>query len=77
MERKLTAILSEGSLEKSRHHATFFKAQLSGLAPRALAEGWIDQATVDAIAAELDAWAESPDAFHAATWCEALGWVSD
>jgi len=71
------SILSEGSLEKSRHHAAFFKAQLSGLAPSALAEGWIDQATVDAIAAEFDAWAESPDAFHAATWCEALGWVSD
>ncbi len=71
------SILSEGSLEKSRHHAAFFKAQLSGLAPSALAEGWIDQATVDAIAAEFDAWAESPDAFHAATWCEGLGWVGD
>ena len=57
--------------------AAISKARFTGYARTALAEGWIDQATVDAIVAEFDAWAERPDAFQAATRCEALGWVSD
>lgn len=40
----------------------------------ALAQGWVDQATIDAMAADLDAWGESPDAFSATVWCEAAGW---
>jgi len=40
-----------------------------------LAEGWMDQAALDAVAAGIDAWAQRPDAFSATTWCEALGWV--
>ena len=68
---------SVGSLEKTRQHAVFLKAQIPGTARTALAEGWIDQATVDAIVAEIDAWAERPDAFQAATFCHALGWVSE
>ncbi len=71
------SIQSAGSLEKTRHFAVFLKAQFPALARTALAEGWIDQATVDAIVAEIDAWAERPDAFQAATRCEAIGWVSD
>ncbi len=71
------SIESEGSLEETRHFAVFRKAQILRIAPTALAEGWIDQATVDAIVAEIDAWAERPDAFHAGTRCEAIGWVSD
>jgi len=71
------SVRSEGSLEETRHFAVFLKGQLPRLAKTALAEGWIDQATVDAIAAEIDAWAERPDAFHAGTRCEAIGWVSD
>ncbi len=71
------SVHSEGSLEETRHFAVFLKGQLPRLAKTALAEGWIDQATVDAIAAEIDAWAERPDAFHAGTRCETLGWVSD
>ena len=68
---------SVGSLEKTRQFAVFLKAQFPALARTALAEGWIDQATVDAIVAEIDAWAERPDAFQAATRCEAIGWVRD
>ena len=64
-----------GSLEGTRRHARFLKAQLYGLARTALAEGWVDQGTVDAMVAEVDAWAERPDAFYAATWCAATGWT--
>ncbi len=71
------SIRSWGSLEETRQWAVFLKGQLPRLAKTALAEGWIDQATVDAIAAEIDAWGERPDAFHAGTRCETLGWVSD
>ena len=57
--------------------ATFLKAQLRGFAPTALAERWMDQTTVDAVVAEIDAWAARPDALYVETFCEALGWVSD
>ena len=71
------SIMSEGSLEETRNFAVFLKAGVSRSARTALAEGWIDQAAVEAIVAEIDAWAERPDAFHAGTRCEALGWVGD
>ena len=71
------SVWSAGRPEETRHRATFLKAQLQGLAPTALAEGWIDQTTVEAVGAEIDAWAERPDAFYVETFCEALGWVSD
>jgi len=68
---------SAGSPEETHRHAAFLKAILQGLARTVVAEGWMDQATVDALAAEIDAWAQRPDAFYATTWCEAVGWVSD
>jgi len=71
------SIRTSGSLEESRQQADYLKVRIPGFARTALAEGWIDQATVDAIVAEMDAWAERPDAFHAATFCHALGWVSE
>ncbi len=71
------SIRSSGSLEETRQLAAYFKARFPGNARTALAEGWVDQATVDAIVAEIDAWAERPDAFQAATFCHALGWVSE
>ncbi len=71
------SIWSSGSLEETRYFAVFLKVQVPGIARTALAEGWIDQGTIDAVVAEIDAWAESPDAFHVLTWCHALGWVSD
>jgi ubiquinone/menaquinone biosynthesis C-methylase UbiE len=71
------SIDSAGSTKEARRHAAFLKAQLWGVARTALAQGWTEQATVDAAAAEIDAWAQRPDAFSATTWCEAVGWVGD
>lgn len=39
-----------------------------------LEQGWVDQATLDAMRPELRAWAERPDAFNAILTCSALGW---
>lgn len=71
------SVQSAGSLEETRRQAAFFKSQLAGLARTALAEGWLDEATVEAIAADFDVWAERPDAFYAGIWCEAVGWTAD
>jgi SAM-dependent methyltransferase len=65
-----------GSLEGTRRHAPFLKASFWGLARRALAEGWVDQVAVDAMLAEVDTWAERPDAFYSQIWCAAVGRVS-
>jgi ubiquinone/menaquinone biosynthesis C-methylase UbiE len=71
------SVESAGSPETTRRHAGFLKAMLGGLAPTALSQGWMDQESIAAIASEIDAWAQRPDAFHATTWCEAIGWVGD
>lgn len=71
------SVSSAGTPEETRRRATFLKAQLQGFAPTALAEGWMDPTTVEAVVAEIDAWAEWPDALYVETFCEALGWVSD
>lgn len=70
------SVWSVGTPEETRHHTTFLKAQLQGLAPTALAEGWMDQTTVEAIEAEIEVWARRPDALYVDMFCEALGWVS-
>jgi len=67
---------SAGSPPETRRHAAFLKAQLQGLARTAVAQRWMDPATLDAATAEIDAWARRPDAFAASTWCHALGWAS-
>ena len=69
------SVASGGSLEGTRRAAAFMRNRFQGFARTALAEGWIAQATVDAMVAEIDAWAERPDAFSAILWCEAIGWV--
>ena len=69
------SVNSAGSPEETRHEATHQRALLHGIARTALAEGWADQATLDAMAGEFDAWAERPDAFYAAVYCHAVGWV--
>lgn len=66
-----------GTPHETIRHAAFLKAQLQGVAKRALAEGWVDEATIEAIAAEFDVWARRPDAFFAVTWCEAVGWAGE
>jgi ubiquinone/menaquinone biosynthesis C-methylase UbiE len=71
------AVVSAGSLEETRRQATFLKAQLEGFARTATAERWVDRATVEAMTAEIDAWAECSDAFSVGVWCETIGWVSD
>ncbi len=71
------SVRSEGSLEETRHFAVFLKGQLPRLTKTALAEAWIDQATVDVIVAEIEACAERPDAFFSGMTCEALGWVNE
>jgi hypothetical protein len=71
------AVSSAGTPEETRCRATFLKAQLLGFAPTVLAQGWMDQTTVEAVVAEIDAWTERPDRLYVETFCEALGWVSD
>ena len=70
------SVESAGTREETLRHAAFLKAQVQGFSRTVLAEGWMDQAAVDAVITEIDAWAERPDAFSSTTWCEALGWVS-
>jgi SAM-dependent methyltransferase len=69
------SVSSAGTPGETRRTAAFQKALLEGLARTAVAEGWMDQPTVDAVAADIDAWAERSDAFSAAVYCEAVGWV--
>jgi hypothetical protein len=71
------SVWSAGTPEEIRNRTVFFKAAVQGLGPTALAEGWVDQTTLDAVQAEFDAWAVRSDAFYVETFCEALGWVSD
>jgi hypothetical protein len=47
-------------------------AQLSGCASMVLSEGWPTQADIE-LDFEIDAWAQSSDAFYADTYCEAVG----
>jgi hypothetical protein len=65
------------TLAEARRSAAYQGAMLRGIAPMALAEGWADQATLDAMLAESAAWAERPDAFPAAVYCHAVGWVGE
>ena len=69
------SVESAGSPEKLARHGAFLKAQWAGMARTALAQEWLDQAAVDAIAAEIDAWMGRPDAFAASLWCQATGRV--
>ena len=67
---------SAGTPEEVQLCAAFLKAQLHGFASTALAEGMMDQQAVEAVAAELEAWAECPDEFYVDTYCGALGYLS-
>jgi hypothetical protein len=67
-------VRAAGSRAACRANADFMKAQLAGIGKTALAQGWADQATLDAMAAEIDSWADQPDAFNATTFCETIGW---
>jgi len=71
------SVWSAGAIEETSLHAVRFKAQLVGLARIGLAEGWIDQDSIDAMGSAFDAWANRPDAFSAVMYREAIGWVTD
>jgi ubiquinone/menaquinone biosynthesis C-methylase UbiE len=43
---------------------------------RALEEGWADQATLDQMRVEIEAWSRRADAFLAILICNAIGWVA-
>jgi SAM-dependent methyltransferase len=75
-ESSATAVAS-GSPAACRANADFMKAQFAGISRTALAQGWVDQPTLDAMAAEIDLWAGQPDAFNATTFCETIGWRDD
>jgi ubiquinone/menaquinone biosynthesis C-methylase UbiE len=68
---------SAGTPEETRRWAALMKAVQHSAARTALAAGWTDSAALDAMLAEIDAWAEHPDAFFAGTHCHAVGWVSE
>lgn len=70
------SVEAAGSAQKTRRHAAFLKAMLHGFAPTLRAQGWLDDAAIEAMAAAIDAWARRRDAFYATTWCEAIGWLS-
>jgi hypothetical protein len=53
--------------------AAVMKATWPGPAATAQAEGWADRETLDAMLAEIDAWAEQPDAFWLAVLARAAG----
>jgi SAM-dependent methyltransferase len=67
------SISCAGSAEQAARHGTFLQAQWAGLARTAIAQRWLDDATAQAIAAEIDAWTRRPDAFAATVWCQAIG----
>ena len=69
------SVFTAGSPAELRRVATFLKAQSQGVRQAALANNWADQATLDAMIAEIDEWAERPDAFYLSVFCEAIGWV--
>jgi hypothetical protein len=55
--------------------ATFWAAELRGtMGARLLARGWVDRASLDAMAVAWMAWANRPDAFLARAFCEAVAW---
>ncbi len=70
------SVESMGTLQETRRYAAIVRALMPGTAQTALAEGWAEQATLDAMLAGVDAWAERPDAFYANIWCETIGWVA-
>ena len=70
------SVESAGSVEETQRHAVFLKAQLRGFARTAVSQRWMDQPMVERAAAEIDAWAQRPDAFSATMWCQAVGWMS-
>jgi SAM-dependent methyltransferase len=66
-----------GSLEKTRRLAAGHSVILRGTAATAPAQGWADEAGIDAMCAELQAWGERPDAFFSWVNFVAVGWNAE
>lgn len=64
-----------GSADTIPARASWLLAQLDGIGRIAIGHGWLDEAGRDAIAAEIRAWSERPDAVMFTVVCESLGWV--
>ncbi len=64
-----------GMAERMRERPRWLKSQIAGFGRTALMEGWADQAELDAMAADIDAWAERPDTFFFTVICQTIGWV--
>ena len=68
---------AQGTLEDTRQFAAWLVDQLRQPAFVGLvtSQGWADEARLEAMAAELLAWGERPDAYAAAMGVAAVGWV--
>jgi hypothetical protein len=60
----------------TRYYAAQRVASLRSQSHEAIALGWADQATLEAMYAELTAWGERPDAVLIAPVCQTIGWVA-
>ena len=69
------SVWSAGTPNEVRLCAAFLKSQLQGFSSVALREGWMDQATLDAVSSDMEAWGERPGSFYVDTYCEGLGWT--
>jgi ubiquinone/menaquinone biosynthesis C-methylase UbiE len=66
-----------GTPEETRRFAAFVGRLMQNpdLVQLVVARGWASPDELQALPAELQAWGERPDAFAAALYCAALGWV--
>jgi ubiquinone/menaquinone biosynthesis C-methylase UbiE len=66
-----------GDAESTRWFAEFAAGLFSAASTREVivAEGWADEAELEALVAALREWGERPDAFATWLYCGALGWV--
>jgi ubiquinone/menaquinone biosynthesis C-methylase UbiE len=69
------SVVSQGTLEETRRTAAYAVSTFAATARTALELGWVNQATVDMMLAELAEWGERPDAFRVGGMCEAIGWA--
>ncbi|MGN6757859.1 MAG: hypothetical protein ACTHMJ_15880 [Thermomicrobiales bacterium] len=65
-----------GTPEGVQEHTRIFAEQLRAFAPTIVQAGFADAATVEAVAEELRAWGERPDATAAFMVFRSLGWVA-
>ena len=68
-----------GTLDETRRFAMLVEPLLrhQAFVDVVVEQGWADRAHLEAILAEIRAWAERPDAFYSVTYCAALGWVRE